>query len=92
MNRWLVAGGLLLCGLILFSFTTAGAWGGADGAAGEKVDSIDPEYEPWFESLWVPPSGEIESLLFSLQAAIGGLIIGYYVGRVSPLQSASETP
>jgi len=92
MNRWLAAGGLLMVGLIVFSFTTAGAWGGADGAAGEQVESVAPDYDPWFESLWVPPSGEIESLLFSLQAAIGGLLIGYYLGRSSPLQSASETP
>lgn len=27
-----------------------------------------------------PPSGEIESLLFALQAAIGALIIGYAFG------------
>lgn len=81
MNRWLLAGGLLLGALVAFSFVTAGAWSGADGAAGEKINSVNPTYEPWFESLWTPPSGEIESLLFSLQAAIGGVIIGYYVGR-----------
>jgi|GEM_PF-6127702 ABC-type cobalt transport system, periplasmic component len=27
-----------------------------------------------------PPSGEIESLLFALQAAIGAIIIGYILG------------
>ena len=27
-----------------------------------------------------PPSGEIESLLFALQAAIGAVIIGYFFG------------
>ena len=37
-------------------------------------------YEPWFSSIWEPPSGEIESLLFALQAAIGALIIGYAFG------------
>ena len=30
---------------------------------------------------WEPPSGEIESLLFALQAAIGAGFIGYYVGK-----------
>ena len=35
---------------------------------------------PWFESFWEPPSGEIESLLFAVQAAIGAIIIGYAVG------------
>lgn len=53
-------------------------YGGADGAA-EKLIS-DTGYEPWFESIWEPPSGEIESLLFATQAAIGAIIIGYFVG------------
>ncbi|CEO90262.1 hypothetical protein SSCH_790007 [Syntrophaceticus schinkii] len=34
------------------------------------------------ESIWEPPSGEIESLLFALQAAIGAGFIGYYFGFV----------
>ncbi|MCW4017833.1 MAG: energy-coupling factor ABC transporter substrate-binding protein [Candidatus Bathyarchaeota archaeon] len=53
-------------------------YGGADGAAEEAIS--DQGYEPWFTPIWEPPSGEIESLLFVLQAAIGALIIGYYVG------------
>lgn len=51
---------------------------GADGAAGEAIEETG--YEPWFSSLWEPPSGEIESLLFALQAAIGAIIIGYVLG------------
>ncbi len=30
--------------------------------------------------MWEPPSGEIESFLFCLQAAIGAGFIGYYIG------------
>ncbi len=37
-------------------------------------------YQPWFSSVWTPPSGEIESLLFALQAAFGAIIIGYFLG------------
>jgi cobalt/nickel transport protein len=55
-------------------------WGGADGEAGDMIIVINPDYEPWFESIWEPPSGEIESMLFSLQAAIGALIIGLFFG------------
>ncbi|MDI9644555.1 MAG: energy-coupling factor ABC transporter substrate-binding protein [Candidatus Verstraetearchaeota archaeon] len=51
---------------------------GADGAAEEELTSQG--YEPWFSPVWEPPSGEIESLLFALQAAIGALIIGYFLG------------
>ena len=35
---------------------------------------------PWAHSIWTPPSGEIESLLFALQAAFGAIIIGYFLG------------
>jgi cobalt/nickel transport protein len=54
------------------------AWGGADGAAAEIIEGSG--YEPWFNPIWEPPSGEIESLFFSLQAAIGAIIIGYFFG------------
>lgn len=55
-----------------------GYFGGADDAAGEAIESSG--FEPWFSSIWEPPSGEIESLLFALQAAIGAIIIGYFFG------------
>lgn len=54
------------------------AWGGADGSAAEIIEASG--YEPWFDPIWEPPSGEIESLFFSLQAAIGAIIIGYFFG------------
>lgn len=57
-------------------------FGGADGQAEEVIAEIQPGYQPWFEVLWEPPSGEIESLLFALQAAIGSGFIGYYLGYV----------
>ena len=56
------------------------AFGGADGAAEELVGRLDPDYEPWAESLIEPPGGETESLLFCLQAALGALVIGYGFG------------
>lgn len=55
-----------------------GYFGGADSAASEFIE--ENGYEPWFSSFWEPPSGEIESLLFALQAAIGAIIIGYFIG------------
>ncbi|UAL50330.1 energy-coupling factor ABC transporter substrate-binding protein [Bacillus sp. CMF21] len=53
---------------------------GADGQAEELIEEIAPAYEPWFSTIWEPPSGEIESLLFSLQAAAGAIVIGYVIG------------
>ncbi|KUK63389.1 MAG: Cobalt transport protein CbiN [Methanoculleus marisnigri] len=54
------------------------AWGGADGEAADLIEASG--YEPWAEPFWAPPSGEVESLLFALQAAIGAVIIGYVFG------------
>lgn len=55
-------------------------YGGADGQAEDAITEISPDYKPWFSSLYEPPSGEIESLLFATQAALGAGIIGYYLG------------
>jgi cobalt/nickel transport system permease protein len=57
-----------------------GEFAGADSLATDKVTEIDPEYEPWFEGWWSPPSGEVESFLFALQAAFGASVIGYVAG------------
>ena len=53
---------------------------GADGQAEEMIGKIAPDYEPWFSPLIEPVSGEIESMLFALQAALGAGFIGYYLG------------
>ena len=55
---------------------------GADDQAEDVIGEIDPDYEPWFDALWEPPSGEIESLLFSVQVAIGAGLIGYIFGSM----------
>ncbi|MFF8632799.1 energy-coupling factor ABC transporter substrate-binding protein [Streptomyces pilosus] len=53
---------------------------GADAEAETAITEIDPDYEPWFSPLYEPPSGEVESALFALQAAIGTGILAYYFG------------
>ncbi|WP_321421308.1 energy-coupling factor ABC transporter substrate-binding protein [uncultured Methanobacterium sp.] len=55
-----------------------GYFGGSDDSASTVIEETG--YQPWFSSIWKPPSGEIESLLFALQAAIGAIIIGYILG------------
>jgi cobalt/nickel transport protein len=55
-------------------------FGGADGKAEEAITEIAADYEPWFSPLMEPKSGEIESLMFALQAAIGAGIVGYGIG------------
>ena len=69
-------------------------FGGADGEAASVIGEIDSDYEPWASPLFEPASGEIESMLFALQAAIGAGIIGFGFGRLSfkfKEEKASET-
>jgi cobalt/nickel transport protein len=57
------------------------AWGGADGQAEDVISQLTGgTYIPWIQSIYKPPSSEIESLLFAIQAAAGSLIIGYFLG------------
>ncbi|MBV7697282.1 energy-coupling factor ABC transporter substrate-binding protein [Streptomyces sp. TRM70350] len=75
---------------------------GADGEAETTITELDPGYEPWFSPLYEPPSGEIESGLFALQAAVGAGVLAYYFGvrrgrrqgaaRVQEQQGATRTP
>lgn len=55
-------------------------FGGADGKAQRAIGEIAPDYKPWFTPILEPASGEIASLLFALQAAIGAGLIGYWLG------------
>ena len=75
---------ILLFGVILMVILplcfVSGEFGGADDQAEGVIEEVDASYHPWFESLWDPPSGEIESLLFALQAAIGAGVICYFIG------------
>ena len=78
---------LIILPLVFFSSPSATADGrraemftGTDSQAERVVRQIDPDYQPWFSPLLTPPSGEMESLLFALQAALGAGAIGYYLG------------
>ncbi len=78
-NLLLLLGVVILAILPIFMLQDA-EFGGADGEAEEAITEIATDYEPWFNAIWEPPSGEIESLLFVLQGVIGALIIGYFIG------------
>lgn len=68
-----------------------GEYGGADGQAQAAIEETG--YRPWFAALWTPPSKEIESLLFALQAALGAGGLGYVLGRLHERRRrASRTP
>ncbi|WP_400208717.1 energy-coupling factor ABC transporter substrate-binding protein [Candidatus Methanomassiliicoccus intestinalis] len=71
---------IVIC-VVPFIVNPDAEFGGADDAAGELVE--DTGYEPWFESIIGDLPSETESMLFALQAAIGALIIGFVLGRIS---------
>lgn len=55
-------------------------FGGSDDAASGAIEELDANYKVWADPIMEPASGEIESLLFCLQAALGAGVIGYGVG------------
>ena len=71
---------IMLC-VVPFIVNPDAEYGGADDAAGDKIE--DTGYKPWFESILGDLPSETESMLFALQAAIGALIIGFVLGRVT---------
>lgn len=92
MKGEMIAGLVIVVFFALFLYvagTNTGAeWGGADSEAEGVIEELTGgTYEPWFEPIMEPPSGEIESLLFSFQAAIGAIVIGYFFGYYRGKQS-----
>ncbi len=77
-------GGLILCVILLAVLPLItlkdAPFSGADGQVADHIQEIAPDYVPWFSSPFRPPSGEIESLLFAVQAGIGTGIIGFGLG------------
>ncbi len=53
---------------------------GTDSVATSTIEESNPGYVPWFEPFFQPESGEVESGLFALQAAIGGTVLGFAFG------------
>jgi cobalt/nickel transport protein len=64
---------------------------GADGEAEAEIGRLRPDYEPWFSPFWEPPSSEIETLLFGLQAAIGAGLVAYCLGFYRGRRSAAAS-
>jgi cobalt/nickel transport protein len=58
-------------------------YAGSDTVGSGQISAITGIPEEEFEPLvpqWEPPSGEVESALFALLAAFGGLVVGYVFG------------
>lgn len=76
--------------IIPFFVAKNGEFSGSDDQAEEAITQIDENYEPWFSPLFEPASGEIESLLFALQAAIGAGVIGFGLGYLKGKKKVND--
>ena len=88
MSRRSVVTVLLLLGVValvvlpLVLHAGSADFAGTDGQATALIEESDPGYTPWFSSVFSPGSAEVESGLFALQAALGGGVLGYVLGRL----------
>ena len=87
-NKTLYIAGFAIIAILIIVTLAYGAtngfeFGGADDGAKDVVEKVDPGFQPWTKGIWGDyelPS-ETASLLFALQAAIGAIVIGYFIGR-----------
>jgi len=70
-----------LCASLAFILSNSTPEGsGSDDKAVNLIDDLTKgSYQPWFKCYWAPNSSNMQNILFSLQAALGGLVIGYFV-------------
>jgi cobalt/nickel transport protein len=62
---------------------------GTDTTAVTAIEDSHPHYEPWFQPIFAPPSAEVESGLFALQAALGAGVFGYALGALRRRRTTS---
>lgn len=65
----------------------AEAFAGTDAVVTQILE--DDGVEPWFKPVFEPGSGEIESGLFALQAALGAGVLGYALGNLRGRRAAA---
>ncbi|HZK53254.1 MAG TPA: energy-coupling factor ABC transporter substrate-binding protein [Desulfosporosinus sp.] len=87
--------GLLLIVVAVLAFaplfmTRDAQFAGADDQAQQAIGTLNPNYKPWFKPFWEPPSAEVESFLFALQAALGSGFVFYYLGYSKGKHSAAK--
>lgn len=88
MSWWVVAILVaILVAIFALSFSLAPkaaegeeAFAGTDSVVTEVLE--ERGVEPWFTPLFEPGSGEVESGLFALQAALGACVLGFALGNL----------
>jgi len=84
----------VLAFVVIFLYVSAGGtheFSGSDDVGSQKIADLTGHPVDSFKPLipqYEPPSGEIESTLFALQASFGGLVLGlvfgYWLGQRKP--------
>lgn len=76
---------VIFCAVFLYTSSTMGEaeFAGSDTVGTSLVAELSgiplENFQPLIPQ-WEPPSGEIESCLFALQAAVGGILVGGVFG------------
>ncbi|MDS3861053.1 energy-coupling factor ABC transporter substrate-binding protein [Thermosynechococcaceae cyanobacterium BACA0444] len=95
-TNWILVLGVISLAIVPLVVAKGAEFSGADGQAEAAINEIHPDYETWFNPIFEPASGEIESLLFATQAGIGagiiGYVIGWYRGRKETGTDATPSP
>lgn len=91
-KAWLYALGILVIISLLvvpFVLKPSSEFGGSDNKGSDYIAQISPGYTPWITNFFIPPP-ETESMLFAVQATIGGIFIGYFIGYVRGRSSTGK--
>jgi cobalt/nickel transport protein len=87
----------ILAFVVIFLFISAGGtheFSGSDDVGSQKISELTGHPVESFKPLipqYEPPSGEIESTLFALQASFGGLVLGLVFGYWLGQRKSSST-
>ena len=87
----------ILSFVVIFLFISAGGtheFSGSDDVGSQKISELTGHPVESFKPLipqYEPPSGEIESTLFALQASFGGLVLGLVFGYWLGQRKSSST-
>lgn len=90
-NNWLLVLGVVVLAIAPLILLRGAEFGGADGEAESAIQEVNPNYKPWATPIFEPASGEIESLLFTVQAGLGAGVIGYVIGLYRGRQEQRES-
>jgi cobalt/nickel transport protein len=89
-STWMLAAAAAIVAAPLVLPGLGGEFKGSDDLGTEAISEAQPGYKPWFQPLWKAPSDEVESMLFSLQAAIGAGFLGEVIGRRSAGKNVAD--